>query len=142
MGRLWLETHTEYIDPLNEARKQVDDSYQELQEEEYYRYSGSKGGSKGKGKGGKGNSKGKGDKNRDDIRSKGKGDNNRDDNRSKGKGGRSNGHFGDDRDERPVQAKVVRKESFKAEAGSFPGLPKPAPAAPRYSNKEGGDEDE
>lgn len=51
MGKLWLETHTTYLDPLNAAREEVDECYKELQNDRYSQ----------RGKGGKG---GKGSKGR------------------------------------------------------------------------------
>eukprot|EP00658_Telonema_sp_P-2_P000929 TRINITY_DN1033_c0_g1_i1.p1 TRINITY_DN1033_c0_g1~~TRINITY_DN1033_c0_g1_i1.p1 ORF type:complete len:504 (+),score=151.74 TRINITY_DN1033_c0_g1_i1:46-1512(+) len=106
MGKIWLDTHTTYLDPINDAREQVHESYQELQAEDDFgrgRYNGSKG------KGGKGGKSGKAS-------------------RSRGKGGnRSDRYFDDERDERSQKHSSEKPKRFEGEEGDFPDLPKPAP---------------
>jgi len=112
-GKLWLEEHTTYVDPMNDARQAVNDRYQELQAEEQYNWT--------KGSGGKGRGKGKG---------KGKGD------RRDGKGGRGGRQGGG---ERVVEAMKPVGRGFEQEDGDFPDLPMPNPASPKeddQSNKQ------
>jgi len=101
-GKLWLETHTKYLEDFGNARSKVDESYQEFADVERLH-----GGGRGKGKGGRGRGGGSG----------------------KGRGGGS----------APVEARRERKPAYQADAGDYPGLPKPAPRdnLPKPSGKGG-----